>query len=215
MAFPSQGLARSVTASMCTFILALWLVACGGHSSNTTTSTNGSFVNPVQHTLAPTATKSVPYTTYTSADFTLKYPADWKITNATTEIAFTDPAGNYNLTIGFTPNPNGAENPDQLADGGISGAKTNLKDEQTINVPKTVTVANQTWSQRALSGVSTLNGASNDIEATVLATNHPQKATNTKGYIIVYVAAKNQFDQAKNRYFMPMLQSFQFTASQT
>ncbi len=90
------------------------------------------------------------------------------------------------------------------------GAKTNLQNEKTIAVPKTVMLAGQTWSQRSLSGISTLSEPNSEIEATVLATNHPAKASNTQGYIIVYVAAKNQFDQAQTRYFTPILQSLKF-----
>lgn len=211
MVWFSKGRARSVTASMCVLILIFLLAACGGHSSSAPTNNHSaSLANPVQHVLAPTATKSVPYTTYTGTDFTLKYPAEWKVITAKAEVSFTDLAGNYNLTIGSTPNPNGATTPDQLADSGVVGAKTNLQNEKTIDVPKTVMLAGQTWSQRSLSGISTLSEPNSEIEATVLATNHPAKASNTQGYIIVYVAAKNQFDQAQTRYFKPILQSLKF-----
>ena len=207
-----KGLSRSVTASIYALILVILLAGCSGYTGNAPTNTHsGSLTNPVQQrVLAPTATKSVPYTTYTGTDFTLKYPADWKVTTAKAEVSFTDLAGNYNLTIGSTPNPNGATTPDQLADSGVVGAKTNLQNEKTIDVPKTVMLAGQTWSQRSLSGISTLSEPNSEIEATVLATNHPAKASNTQGYIIVYVAAKNQFDQAQTRYFKPILQSLKF-----
>lgn len=150
--------------------------------------------------------------TYTGSGFTIQYPADWKVATSSTEIAFTDPSGGYNLTIGSSPNPNGVKTADQLADGGITGAKANLKSVQTVDVPPTTIVGDQPWSQRSIIGTSALNGQSSEIEAVVLANDHPVHTTATKGNVIVYVAAKNLFDQAQTKYFVPMLQSFKYTA---
>ena len=211
MVYLTRYLARAVMAGMCVFTLALLLVACGGQS---TSRNSGSTTSPVQQVLAPTATtvNNALAKTYTATNFTIKYPASWKVTASATEVVFNDPAGSYNMTIGSTANPNGTVSADQLVEGGISGAKTNLKGEQTLKVPATTMLSGQVWSQRALSGTSTASGQSNDIEATVLATNHPAKAENTRGYIIVYVTTKALFDTAQSMYFLPMLQSFKFTA---
>ena len=226
MVYSTSFLARRLAGGASILILVLLLVACGGNTSNKSSNTsNGTSANPVKQVVPTTMATSAATAlatgttakdalskTYTGAGFTIQYPSTWKLTTSSTETAFTDPNGSYNLTIGSTPNPNSAKTADQLADGGISGAKTNLKNVQVISAPATTVVGGQPWSQRSISGTSTLNGQSSDIEATVLANNHPTHTTNTKGYVIVYVAAKDQFDQAQTKYFQPMLQSFKYTA---
>lgn len=220
MVFRIKCHSRSVAAGICLFVLTLLLVACGGHTNSNTGSTgnsssnSGSTTNAVQHVATPTATATptVTYKTYTGTDFTIKYPQSWKMTTSNNEVVFTDPVGNYNMTIGATANPQGATTSAELVDGGVSGAKTNLKNTQTVTVPQTTTLDSQTWEQRSLSGTSTLNGQSSDVETVVLATNHPTKTSETKGYVIVYVANKDQFSQADSMYFQPMLQSFKFNS---
>ncbi|MEO7022409.1 MAG: hypothetical protein ABI234_19830, partial [Ktedonobacteraceae bacterium] len=159
-------------------------------------------------------TPSTVLATYNGSGFTMKYPQGWKTTASSAEVDFTDTTGNT-LTIGFTPNPNSATSPAQLADGGLAGAKANLKDPQTVNFPATTAIGGQTWSQRAVSGTSVVNGQSENVEAVILATNHPNFSTDTKGYTLIYVASKDAFDTSRSRYFMPMLQSFAFTNERT
>lgn len=225
MVFSTQPLMSRLAAGVSVLALVLLLLACaGGSTANKNSNPNdGASANPVKQVVptstatrlatgTATASKNPSDKTYTGSGFTIRYPSDWKMTTSSTETAFTDPSGSYNLTIGSTPNPNGTKTADQLADGGIAGAKTNLKNVQTVDQPKTTIVGAQSWSQRAITGTSTLNGQSSDIEATVLANNHPARATDTKGYVLVYVAAKDQFDQARTKYFQPMLQSFKFTS---
>ena len=230
MVWPIKCRARSVAAGLPLLLLALLLIACSGtsgQSTGTSNSTgtgnssssgnsgnNNSTTNPVQNVLTPTATyaASTLSKTYTGSDFTIKYPANWKTTTSNNEVVFTDPTGDYTLTVGSTANPQGATTSAQLIDGGVSGAKTNLKDTQTVDVPQTTTLDNQTWDQRSLTGTGTLNGKSSDIKAVVLATNYPEKTSKTRGYVIVYVATKDQFDQAESTYFKPMLQSFKFAS---
>lgn len=199
-------------ASSGVFILALMLVGCGGNSDARGVSNNR---------LSPTASSSAALTktpeaifkAYTNTTFKVNYPQDWKTTSSTTGVAFTEPTGNYNLTIGFTPNPKGAATPDQLADGGVSGAKTHLKDVQLVKIPSSTVIDGQTWSERAITGTSSVDGQSAEVEAVILATNHPQATGNTRGYIIVYVALKKAFDEGESKYFTPMLKSFQFTSN--
>ena len=224
MVFPIQFLVRRLAGGAAVLALILLLVACGGGSANNKSNTSsGTSANPVKQVVpttmatvrvtgTATATKNPLFKTYTGTGYTIQYPPDWKMTTSSSETAFTDPSGSYNLTIGSTPNPNSAKTADQLADGGITGAKTNLKNVQTVNVPQTTMVSGLPWSQRSITGTSTLNGQSSDIEATVLANNHPLHTTDTKGYVIVCVAAKDKFDQAQTKYFQPMVQSFKFTS---
>ena len=225
MVFPIQFLVRRLAGGASVLALLLLLVACGGGSANNKSSSinNGTPANPVRQVVPTTmatglatgtaaAAKNPLFKTYTGAGYTIQYPPDWKMTTSSAETAFTDPSGSYNLTIGSTPNPNSAKTADQLADGGITGAKTNLKNVQTVDVPQTTMVGGLPWSQRSITGTSTLNGQSSDIAATVLANNHPLHTTDTKGYVIVCVAAKDKFDQAQTKYFQPMIQSFKFTS---
>jgi len=192
-------------------LLMLCLLAACGSSSQSNSSNNGNTkAQPVKQVITPTATKGTTFKAYKGANYTINYPQDWRISASSTEVAFTDPTGNYNLTIGSTSNPNSSVSADQLANGGVKGAKTNLKDTEDVTVPATLTIGGQTWSQRALSGVSTYQGQSSDVEAGVVATNRPTKATTTRGYVIAYVALKSQFAEAQTLYFTPMLQSFTF-----
>lgn len=207
MVFFLQNRSRRMTAATGILILIFLLVACGSGSS--VTNSNATATAQAAH---PTPTPTPALSTYKGPGFTMKYPQSWKTASSSTDVAFADAEGIYNMTIGFTSNPNGSATADQLADGGIAGAKTNLKNAQMVNVPTTTTIGGQTWSQRAISGTSTVNGQSQDVEAIVLAADHPPAAADTKGYIIVYVTLKSEFDAAKNRYFTPMLQSFQFTS---
>jgi hypothetical protein len=227
MVFPAQSLQRRLAGGAALLALVLLLVACGGGSNGTKSgnANNGTTANPVKQMVPTmvatathtsmgmaTATKTGLTKTYTGAGYTIEYPADWKLTTSSTETAFTDPTGSYNLTIGSTPNPDGAKTSEQLAEGGITGAKVNLKNVETVNVASTTMVGGQEWSQRSISGTSTLNGQSSDVKAVVLANNHPSHNTETKGYVIVYVAAKDKFSDAQTKYFQPMLESFKYTA---
>ena len=219
-----QSLMRRFAVGTALLALVVLLVACGGGNAGKSSSQkNGTSANPVKQvvptmratslaTSVATADQASLSKTYTGAGFTIKYPADWKLTTSSTEAAFTDPSGSYNLTIGSTPNPDGAKVADQLAENGIAGAKTNLKNVQTVDLSQTTDVGGQSWSQRSITGTSTLNGQSSDIEAVVLANNHPAHTTDTKGFVIVYVAGKDTFDQARTKYFQPMLQSFKYVS---
>lgn len=223
MVFPAQSLRRRLAGGVALLALVLLLVACGGGSNGTKSgsTSNDTTANPIKQ-MVPTMTATATSTamtdkmgltkTYTGAGYTIMYPADWKLTTSNTETAFTDPGGNYNLTIGSTANPDGVKTSEQLAEGGITGAKVNLKNVETVNIASTTMVGGQDWSQRSISGTSTLNGQSSDVKAVVLANNHPTRSTETKGYVIVYVAAKDKFDDAQTKYFQPMLESFKYTA---
>lgn len=206
MVFSTQGLARRVAEVICAPILAFLLVACGGGTSGsaTTVATTRSSV--------PTPTRRVVVATYNGSGFTINYPPTWKQTSSHNDVAFTDSQGIYNLTIGFAADPSGAATADQLANGGIKGAKADLKHPSTFQVAPTITLGNSTWSQRAVSGTGTINGHALEVECVVLATTHPASGASAKGYIIVYVTLKDQFTRATNVYFMPMLQSLKFTS---
>jgi hypothetical protein len=203
--FPKH-VTRRIVLSISTLLLVMLLAACGG-TGGTASSTPAATPTP-----KPTPTPSVSFQTYTDSNFSIDYPQGWQGKPSNGTVSFTDSLGVYNLTVATTPNPEGAATADQLADGGITGAKTSIKNPQTVSVPPTTTVDGQTWSQRALTGTATENGQTVDLELVVLATNHPDKSPTTKGYIIVYATAKTLFDLSQSTYFLPMLQTFKFAA---
>ena len=203
-----------IATAMCGLVLAFLLVACGaGNASNTTTSKSDTGSPPAVagQTATPTEAKSsVVWKTYKVADYTIVYPNGWKVSESDSEVAFTDSTGTVNLTIASTTNSNATVTSDQLVDRGETGAKTNLKDTQSLAIATTTTISGEAWSQRAISGNSTYNGQNSAVEAVILATNYPTHAKATKGYVIAYVALKAEFEKAKSDYFQPMLQSFRF-----
>lgn len=221
----TRSMARGVAIGASALIVILLLVACGGGTAdpsksssgpvtngNTSGSTRNAAATSTASALAPAATANVAMKTYNGNGFSIKYPQNWKATASTNGVAFSDPTGTYNLSVGTTPNSDGSVNAEQLVNGGITGAKANLKNVQSIAVPATTTFAGQSWTQRALSGMNTYQGQTTAVEANILATNHPDHASTTKGYVVAYVALKDKFAQAKSMYFTPMLQSFKFVA---
>lgn len=218
----TRSTARRLAVGACALIVTLLLVACGnGSATNSSKSSSGQVTNSntnsaaataTAHALTPVATANVVMKTYSGSGFTIKYPQNWKATSSTNGVAFSDPTGTYNLSVGTTPNADGSVNAEQLVNGGITGAKANLKNVQSIAVPATTTFAGQDWTQRAISGANTYQGQTTTVEANILATNHPDHASTTKGFVIAYVALKDKFAQAKSMYFTPMLQSFKFNS---
>lgn len=208
-------LTRRLATGVGALILAFLLVACGGKTSteqNNSSSTTNNSAAATSTANALTPTVIVVMKSYTGTGFTIKYPQNWKVASSANGVAFSDPSGTYNLSIGTTPNADGSVNAEKLVDGGITGAKANLKNVQTIALPATTNFAGQDWTQRAISGDNTYKGQTTAVQANILATNHPTHASNTKGYVIAYVALKEKFAQAKITYFMPMLQTFKFAA---
>jgi hypothetical protein len=222
MVLRTKSMTRRVVAGGCVVVFAFLLAACSisnsnssANSGNASQASNGnpnSFKSST--TATPTAHSSTPVVmkTYNGNGFGINYPQNWKETKSGSEVSFTDPTNSYNLTIGSATNSDGTVTADHQANSTVTKAKTNLKNVGTVNVPQTITLANQTWSQRSLTGTGTSQGQSTPIQMDILATNHPGHASNTKGYVIVYVAVKDKFSQGKGIYFTPMLQSFRFTS---
>ncbi len=222
MVLQTNKMARRLTLGACALVLTLLLAACGSSPGTSSTSNTGksstthvSNGNTSSYTLTATPTSSMQSTmmkTYVGKGFTIEYPETWKETASGSEVAFIDPTGSYSMTVGTSANSEGSVTADQLVNGGLTGARANLKNVETVSVPQTTTLAAQSWSQRSLTGTTTVQGQTTPVQAVVLATNYPQHTTATKGYIIAYVAVKDKFAQAQTTYFTPMLQSFKFTA---
>jgi hypothetical protein len=199
----SKHLSRWTLPAVCSMILAMLLVACGGGGSSSSTSTP----TPA---LSPTST-SISMAILTGNGFTISYPQNWHITRSGAHlVTFEDSTGTMKLTITTVPDPNGAITAGALANTGVKAASVALKDTQTVSVPTTTTVGGETWSQGSVSGTQRLNNQDTSIQVVVLANVHPGNTPASKGYTINYSATKSTFGQANTAYFQPMLQSFKF-----
>lgn len=174
----------------------LVLAACEGGG------TNSSLAIPAPH--VPTGAMQ----TYTSFDYTLRYPAGWKEGETLSGwVAFTDPTGYYALAIRSWPNPEGRISAENVA----AYELLTLQESKPVHLPPTILLARQHWSQKAAIGWVYWHTGHLVVEMVSLATN-PTQDSGTVTYSIVYDAPVAKFDQAAKLYFTPMLQSFSFTA---
>jgi hypothetical protein len=202
--------------AMCSLILTVLLVACGGSSTSGTTSTP--VLTPTTPpTQAPT-TPSAPPTAATGAmisfqgnGFTISYPQNWQITTKANNLfTFTDNTGGIKMTITVAPDPNGTISADTVASTALKAAQVLLKNAQTVSVPSTTTVGGESWSQIAASGTQRLNNQDTNVQVVVLAVVHPANTLLSKSFTILYQAPVSTFSQDDTNYFQPTLQSFKF-----
>ncbi len=194
-----------VMPAFCCVILALLLVACGGGTTSAPTPTP----RP-SPTLQPTPTSSL--AVYTGDGYSIGYPQGWKVTPGDNRVTFNDPTQVYSLAIVISPNPNGVASADVVASASINAAKATLKNPQTETLSPTTTVGGESWVQKSLSGTSTSNGQSIDVQIVVISDNHPANSSSTRNFAMVYGAPKALFATANANYFQLMLQSFKFTS---
>ena len=192
----------------CSLLLAMLLAACGGTTSSPTPTPTPT--PPPSPTPSPTSSSGL--TTYSGQGYTIGYPVGWKVNAQATKVTFVDATGVYSLTIATAPNPGGTISPDTIASTGVSLAEAGLKNSQTVNVPSTTTVGGESWVQKSVSGMATQNGQNVDVQAVVIADNHPANSPMTNSFTIVYLTATQLFSTANTTYFQPMLQSFKFTS---
>ena len=202
--------------AMCSLILAVLLVACGGSSTSGTTS------SPVSTpTTPPTATPTTPPASPTAATgamiaypgngFTISYPQTWQISRKANNLfTFTDNTGVIKMTITVAPDPNGAISADTVASTALKAAQVLLKNAQTVSVPSTTTVGGDSWSQISASGTQRLSNQDTNVQVVVLAVVHPANTPLSKSFTILYQAPVSTFSQVDTTYFQPMLQSFKF-----
>lgn len=192
--------------------LMLMLTACDGQGS--AYAPPGAPSSPVAQfqisTPPPVATVS--FQVYTGIGLSLRYPQNWVVRTAGTVVSLSDASGTYNMTVSLTPNAHGQLTASQLADTNLASVKTTLSNPQPVAMPSSVKLAGTSWSQRAVSGTTLSNGTQVEREVIILAANHPAHATSTKGVVLIYMGVKQTFAQARNTYFIPMLQTFTFLA---
>jgi hypothetical protein len=204
-----SGVLHAFLFASASLILTLVLTACNliGGSGASSTPTPTPTPKP-----SPTAT-TPPLTTYTGNGFTISYPQGWKVTqqDSNTAIQFSDPLSIYNLAVATTPNPEGVASPDTVINTTLSAGGSRLKNTHMVNVPPTTRVGGDTWSQKAETGDTTVNGQNTTVKLVVIADNHPANSLSTNSYVIAYGTGQSLFDAATTTYFQPMLQSFKFT----
>ncbi len=177
------------------------LASCGTGDTTATVAT------PTPKPPTPTPTPSVLTQTFTGADFSIKYPTNWKNSSTAPVATFTDSSGPYIMTITAGPNPNNTTPLDKMSSDALASQKASMKDPEIVSISATITINGQVWHQFAIRD----KGSDSGMEYVVLATNHPDNSPGTKGYLIIYAAKQSSFDQATTKYFMPMLDSFKFT----
>ena len=209
-------LTRWSALAMCSLILAVLLVACGGSSTSGTTSTPAPTPTtpptstPTTPSASPTAATGA-MTPYSGNGFTISYPQTWQIsTKANNLFTFTDSTGGIKMTITVAPDPNGAISADTVASTALTAAQGLLKNAQKVSVPSTTTVGGQSWSQISASGTQRLNNQDTPVQVVVLAVVYPANTPLSKSFTIFYQAPVSTFTQEDTTYFQPMLQSFKF-----
>jgi hypothetical protein len=205
-----QYVSRGTTMALCSLILAVLLVACGGGGTSGTTSTPTPSPTPTSPPAPPTPA-SAAMASIQGNGFTMSYPQNWQTTKKADNLfTFTDSTGKIKMTITVAPDPNGAISADTVASAALQAAKVLLKNSQTVSVPATTTVGGESWSQVSASGTQRLNNQDTNIQVVVIADVHPANTTSSKSYTIVYQAPVATFSQDNTSYFQPMLQSFKF-----
>ena len=203
-----QCVSRGTTIALCSLILAVLLVACGGSGTGGTTSTP--VPTPTSPPASPTAATGA-MIAYPGNGFTISYPQTWQISRKANNLfTFTDSTGGIKMTITVAPDPNGAISADSVASTALKAAQVLLKNPQTVSVSSTSTVGGDSWSQIAASGTQRLNNQDTDVQVVVLADVHPANTPLSKSFTILYQAPVSTFSQDNTAYFQPMLQSFKF-----
>ncbi len=169
---------------LCILALTLFLAACspGG-----------------QTTVVPTPTPAV--TAYTGDGYTLSYPQGWKVNTQGPLVVFTsnsDPGITFSVSVVPTLLP-GVTVDDQLKAALQLFAQNYQQDNA---VASTETVGGETWQQRG----ATTDRTGQKVKGVVLGNQHSGKI-----FVITMVAKADNYDQAYNTSFKPILDSFKFT----
>src|SRR6266702_4634304 len=145
-----KSVTQRISLSFVALFLVVLLAACGG-------------LGGMVSTPKPTATPAP--VTYTGDGYTISYPKDWKESATDGQITFQDSLGNNAFAVVEVPNPNGVAQPSTVVDstlaGGVKGS--NLTKTSSANVPVTVTLACESWTQKGTTGTESVSGQSVQI----------------------------------------------------
>ncbi len=199
---------QRLSLALCALLLVLFLAACGG-----TGGTAASTPTP-KPTATPSPTPTPAVAMFTGEGYTISYPKDWKQSSSGGQGAFQDAQGVNALAVLAIPNPNGIQQPGTLVDaslsGGVKGA--NMTNTSPANLPATVSLGGETWTQKGTTGTASKGGISAPYEVVVLAVNHPANTANTKIFEIIYAGPVVGSTLMDDQLFQAMLQSFKFTS---
>lgn len=199
---------QRLSLGLCALVLVVLLAACsgpGGIAASTPTP-------PPTPTPSPTPTPAV--TVFTGDGYTISYPQDWKKSSAAGQVSFQDTLGINNLAVGTVPNPNGIAQPGTVIDALLAGGvkEANMTSTSPANLPASVSMAGETWTQKGTTGTASKGGQSAPYEVVVLAANHPANGVNTKIFELIYAGPLLGSTLMDQQIFQAMLQSFKFTS---
>jgi len=204
-----KSVAQRMSIALSSALLVVLLAACSGLGSTGASSTPTPTANP-----SPTPSPTPAVTTYTGDGYTISYPQNWTKSVTSGQVTFQDSLGVNALVVVVAPNPNGIAQPSTVLDATLAGAvkEANMTSTSPANLPASVSLAGETWTQKGTTGTASKGGISSSYEAVVLATNHPANAPNTKVFELVYAGPLVGSTLMDAQIFQPMLQSFKFTA---
>ena len=205
----SKAIRHWTLLTVCSILLTLALVACGGGSTASSTPTP-----TPKPTVAPSPTAASNTQTYTGDGFTIDYPSSWQMsTPAAGQVVLADPTSGAGVRINVVDNTGG-----QTADAIVTATLQQFQSQyanlqQASDVPNSAMVGGDTWSQGgATYDVTSNNGQTANFKGVILADAHPANSSMPKGFLLVYAAPTAMFDQVNSDVFQPMLQTFIFTS---
>lgn len=162
-------------------------------------------------TATPTPVKFI---TFKGNDFSINYPQNWTYKkDSDGQVTFSNADGSAAFIVGATAAPNGIVSTASALDAGMASFKSTDKNYKEEKVPATVKIAGATWNQRAATGDDTENGVTTNLKIYAIATQYPEKKSNTKLFFISYLTTTDAFDQTNTDVFQPMLNTFKFSAA--
>lgn len=185
---------------LATTIISATLVACGSSSKTSTP----------QSAHSPTSTLPV----YAGKGFTISYPKGWLTNSIDNTYSFNSPIANGpRLNIGFVSDPYGSIGAPTIVSKQYQDFQNTIEHMRAVNVPSTIMIGGDSWSQAAFTGVLALGNSQNQgtLETIIVADTHPNDVASTQAFTILCTAKQPLFATAYTKYFLPMLQSFRFT----
>ncbi len=191
----TKGLVRVITVVVYCLIFAPVLIASGGWSAASDTSTLA------QRLII-----------YPGNGYTIGYPADWQVKSESQGIvAFVNPSTRVLLLVGAVSNPNGLFPPGlglTIFGGVLTGMHNNGLTCHPTKGAGHATVAGVRWNRNTLT--CSVSSGSRVLKVVVLAVNHPAASPSTRLFLIAYASARSAFNQNSAQFFLPMLRSFAF-----
>ena len=207
-AFLTKRSAHLFMLIMCSFIIASVVSACGGESASSSPTPTS------QPTAAATATSAPIGQTYTGDGYTISYPSDLKPNTATPgQVIFANASNTVAFLIKVVDHPGAGQTATSIVGAVVQGFQSRPNFQLATDVLSSTMVGGDTWNQAgATYDAPNASGQATNVKIVVLADGHPANSPMLKGFLIVYSATTDIFDQTNTNTFQPMLQSFKFTS---